>query len=72
MNTNSLLDEVDFSQGHTNPYAKFFNSPVTLDVNTNIVQYLEEQSNDTGIPLPTLINLVLADYMHSGKKITVK
>lgn len=66
-----LPDEIDFSNARPNPYAKMFNSSVSLNINNDLIEYFKEQSEESLIPFPTYINLVLADYAKSGKRINL-
>lgn len=44
-----------------NPYAKNIKRQVTIHINSDTIEFFKEQSEETGIPYQTLINLYLTD-----------
>ncbi|EOS34698.1 MAG: BrnA antitoxin family protein [Lachnospiraceae bacterium] len=44
-----------------NPYAKNIKRQVTIHINNDTIEFFKEQSEETGIPYQTLINLYLTD-----------
>ncbi len=66
-----MLDEYDFSNGIKNPYAKKLKKQITININSSIIDYFKEQSEETGIPYQTLINLYLSDCVEHKKKLNI-
>ena len=56
-----MLDEYDFSKARKNPYAKALKKQITINIDSNTIDYFKEQSEAVGIPYQTLINLYLKD-----------
>ena len=44
-----------------NPYAKNIKRQVTIHIDNDTIEFFKEQSEETGIPYQTLINLYLTD-----------
>jgi len=62
--------EYDFEQmkGHKNPYASKLQQKITIQVETDILEYFQSRSKETGIPYQQLINLYLRDCVVSNRK----
>ena len=56
-----MRDEYDFSQAEKNPFAKRLKKQVTINLDTDTIDYFKAQSSISGIPYQTLINLYLSD-----------
>lgn len=56
-----MRDEYDFSHASKNPYQKLRKIPVTLRVDSSIIDYFKTLAVEVGIPYQTLINGFLAD-----------
>lgn len=56
-----MREEYDFSNAIKNPYAKRLKQQVTINLDSDTVNYFKVQSANTGIPYQTLINLYLTD-----------
>ena len=52
-----------------NPYAKMLKKQVTIKLDENVVVFFKSQSNNTGIPYQTLINLYLRDCMVNNRSL---
>ena len=63
--------EYDFSDAKKNPYAKKLKKQITINIDCDTIDYFKKQSDDSGIPYQTLINLYLTDCAMSGKKVSV-
>ena len=63
--------EYDFSKSRPNPYAKKLKKQVTINIDTDSIDYFKAQSKDIGIPYQTLINLYLSDCVASKKQLKV-
>ncbi|MBZ0110017.1 MAG: BrnA antitoxin family protein [Candidatus Scalindua sp.] len=64
-----MRKEYDFSQSVKNPYAKQLKKQVTLRLGIDVINYFKKQSEDTGVPYQSLINLYLQDCAQSKKKL---
>ncbi len=64
-----MKKEYDFSKGKKNPYLKELKKQVTMRLDSNIIDYFKELSDDNGIPYQTLINLYLRDCAQKHKKL---
>ena len=66
-----MREEYDFSKGtaRKNPYAQKLKRQITININVDTVNYFKKQSEESGIPYQTLINLYLTDCAVNQKKL---
>lgn len=64
-----MREEYDFSQSRKNPYVKGLKKQVTINLDSDTIDYFKEQSVDVGIPYQTLINLYLSDCAIHKKRL---
>ena len=64
-----MRDEYDFSKGVQNPYAKRLKKQITINLNSDTVDYFKGMSEKTGIPYQTLINLYLTDCAKNKREL---
>ena len=56
-----MREEYDFSKGRKNPYVKKLKKQITINIGADAIEYFKLQSERSGIPYQTLINLYLVD-----------
>lgn len=61
--------EYDFSKGRKNPYTKRLKRQITINIDSDTIDYFKDQAEKTGIPYQTLINLYLTDCATQGKQL---
>lgn len=61
--------EYDFSNARKNPYAKKPKKQITINIDSDTIDYFKAQAENTGIPYQTLINLYLADCAANKKQL---
>ena len=61
--------EYDFSKAKKNPYAKKLKKQITINIDIGTIDYFKSQSEKSGIPYQTLINLYLLDCAQNKKKL---
>ena len=61
--------EYDFSNARKNPYVKKLKKQITINIDSDTIEYFKKQSEYTGSPYQTLINLYLSDCAASKKKL---
>lgn len=66
---NEMKEEYNFKNARKNPYAKKLKKQITINIDSEIIDYFKEQSKVSGIPYQTLINLYLADCAENKKKL---
>ena len=66
-----MRNNYDFSNSIKNPYYKQLKTQVTIDLDRDIITYLDKISQETGISSANLINLYLRDCMENKRKFTV-
>jgi uncharacterized protein (DUF4415 family) len=66
-----MRPEYDFSNSRPNPYAKRLKKQVTINIDTDSIDYFKTQSKAIGIPYQTLINLYLSDCVANKKQLKV-
>jgi predicted DNA binding CopG/RHH family protein len=62
---------VDFSKAVRNPYAKKLKKQVTVSLSPMTIDYFKKQSEETGIPYKTLMNLYLEDCVKNNRKLNI-
>lgn len=67
----NMREEYDFSNAKKNPYAKKLKKTITINIDDDAIKYFKSQSEESGIPYQTLINLYLTDCVKTGKKIQI-
>lgn len=68
---NTTREEYDFTNARKNPYVKKVKKQITINIDSEAIDYFKEQSAVSGIPYQTLINLYLADCASKHRKINV-
>lgn len=63
--------DIDKLNPRKNPYAKMLKKQITININNETIDYFKGQSEETGIPYQTLINLYLTDCAHNHKKLNM-
>ena len=66
-----MRDEYDFSGARKNPYAKKLKKQITINLDADTNDYFKAQSDQSGIPYQTLINLYLADCAAKKKQLSI-
>ena len=61
--------EYDFSKAKKNPYAKKLKKQITINIDLDTIDYFKTQSENSGIPYQTLINLYLSDCATNKKQL---
>ena len=58
-----MRDEYDIGKlnPRKNPYSQRLKKQITININSDTIDYFKEQSEISGIPYQTLINLYLTD-----------
>ena len=66
-----MLEEYDIDKlnPRPNPYAKELKKQITIKIAPSVIDYFKGESQETGIPYQTLINLYLADCVKSKRKL---
>ncbi len=52
-----------------NPYAKKVKKQITINIDSDTIEYFKEQSDNKGIPYQLLINLYLTDCAKNNREI---
>lgn len=66
-----MREEYDFTGAGRNPYTKKLKKQITLNVDSDAIDYFKGQAEKTGIPYQTLINLYLADCAAQKKSLSL-
>jgi len=64
-----VLKEYDFSNARKNPYAKNLKKQITINIDSNTIDYFKALGENTGMPYQTLINLYLRDCAVNQRKL---
>lgn len=54
-----------------NPYTNRLKKQVTINIDNDVVDYFKDQSEKSGLPYQTLINLYLADCASNHRKLSL-
>lgn len=63
-----MKSEYDFSNAGKNPYVKILKKQITINIDSETIDYFKMLSEKTGIPYQSLINLYLADCVKNNKR----
>jgi predicted DNA binding CopG/RHH family protein len=68
-----MLEEYDIDKlnPRPNPYAKELKKQITIKIAPSVIDYFKSESQETGIPYQTLINLYLVDCVKSKRKLEI-
>lgn len=66
-----MRKEYNFSKAKRNPYHGKLKQQVTLYLDSIIITFFKKQSEESGIPYQTLINLYLLDCVKQDKKLEI-
>ena len=67
----NMRDEYDFSNARKNTYVKKLKKQITMNIDSDTVEYFKNQSQVSGIPYQVLINLYLSDCALNKKEIKI-
>lgn len=70
---NTMQEEYDFSKmkARKNPYAKRMKKQITINIDSDVIEYFKTEASSTGIPYQTLINMYLMDCAKRRKKLRI-
>ena len=68
-----MRDEYDIEKlnPRKNPYSKRLKKQITINIDNDTIDFFKEQSQESGIPYQTLINLYLSDCAKHKKQLQV-
>lgn len=66
-----MMQEYDFSQARKNPYAGKLKKQITINIDIDTIDYFKHQSELSGIPYQTLINLYLSECASQKKQLQI-
>ena len=66
-----MREEYDFKNARKNPYIQKEKKQVTINLNTDVVEYFKKQAENSGIPYQTLINLYLMDCVTNKRELKI-
>lgn len=64
-----MREEYDFSNARKNPYIRKMKKQITINIDSDTIDYFKEQSESYGIPYQTLINLYLSDCVNNKREL---
>lgn len=66
-----MREQYDFSEAKKNPYAKILKEQITINIDSDTINYFKEMASASGIPYQTLINLYLSDCAVNKRKLNM-
>jgi len=64
-----MREEYNFTNARRNPYIKKEKQQITINLNSDVIIYFKQQSELSGIPYQTLINLYLSDCVAKKREL---
>ena len=64
-----MREEYDFTNARKNPYVQKEKKQITINLNSEVVEYFKQQAESSGIPYQTLINLYLTDCVINRREL---
>ncbi len=64
-----MREEYDFSGARKNPYTQKLKKQITINIDSDTIQFFENMSHSSGIPYQTLINLYLSDCAANNRQL---
>lgn len=68
--TLEMPNEVDFSESIPNPYVDRVRRRVTINIDSENIDYFKAEAARTGVPYQTLINLYLTECRTQKRRLT--
>ena len=66
-----MKKEYDFTNAVKNPYAKKLKQQITINLDSDTIEYFKNLAKNSGIPYQTLINLYLTDCAQQKKQLSM-
>lgn len=66
-----MREEYDFKNAKKNPYTKNLKKQITINIDSSTIDFFKIQSESSGIPYQTLINLYLSDCASHNRQLNV-
>lgn len=66
-----MEEEYDFSESRKNPYTSKLKKQITININSDTIDYFKELAETSGIPYQTLINLYLSDCVSNKRQLQI-
>ena len=67
-----MEQEYDFSQSRKNPYIQRTKKQITINLDSDTINYFKAQSKISGVPYQTLINLYLSDCATQNRQLKIE
>jgi len=67
-----VKEEYNFLESRKNPHTKKLKWQVTINLDSDTIDYFKSQSNKSGIPYQTLINLYLSDCATKHRQLQIE
>jgi uncharacterized protein (DUF4415 family) len=66
-----MLEEYNFENAKKNPYAKELKRQITINIDSDTVDYFKNLAESSGLPYQTLMNLYLRDCADNHRTLKV-
>lgn len=63
-----MRNEYDFTESSANPYAARLRKPVTIRLDSRVIDYFKALAAETGVPYQSLINLFLQQCVRERRR----
>jgi len=67
-----MREEYDFSQSKKNPHAKRLKKQITINIDSDTIDYFKSQAEESGVPYQILINLYLSDCASHNRQLQME
>ena len=62
-----MRDEYDFTNAVKNPYTRKLKKQITINIDSDTIDYFKAEAQRTGVPYQTIINMYLAQCRDEGR-----
>lgn len=66
-----MKEEYNFLKAKKNPYAKKLKQQITINLDSEVIDFFKQMSVTSGIPYQTLINLYLFDCVKQNRQLNI-
>ena len=66
-----MREEYDFTNARKNPYTQKLKKQITINIDSDTMQFFKNMANSSVIPYQTLINLYLSDCAANNRQLHI-
>ena len=66
-----MREEYDFTNARKNHYTQKLKKQITINIDSDTIQFFKDMAHSSGIPYQTLINLYLSDCAANNRQLHI-